>query len=123
MTHPNVFTVNPGWRIVLLDAGLNPTNVLRRAGLPDDLFGREKETLSSEKYFDLWRAIEAEADDPTVSLRLGSSVTMESFDPPIFAAEISYLLGYEDPNSFFRAFSSWTGETPEQARASMVAPN
>jgi AraC-like DNA-binding protein len=89
MTHPNVFTVNPGWRIVLLDAGLNPTNVLRRAGLPDDLFGREKETLSSEKYFDLWRAIEAEADDPTVSLRLGSSVTMESFDPPIFAAMCS----------------------------------
>jgi AraC-like DNA-binding protein len=89
MTHPNVYTVNPGWRIVLLDAGLNPTNILRRAGLPDDLFGRKKESLSPEKYFGLWRAIEAEAGDPTVSLRLGSSVTMESFDPPIFAAMCS----------------------------------
>ena len=89
MTHPNVFTVNPGWRIALLDTGLNPTNVLRRAGLPDDLFGRERETLSPAEYFGLWRAIEAEAGDPTVSLRLGSSVSMESFDPPVFAAMCS----------------------------------
>ncbi len=32
-------------------------------------------------------------------------------------AEISYLLGFEDPNSFHRAFHGWTGETPEQVRA------
>lgn len=50
MAHPNVYTVNPGWRILLMDAGLNPTNVLRRAGLPDDLFGREWETLTSEQH-------------------------------------------------------------------------
>jgi AraC-like DNA-binding protein len=36
-------------------------------------------------------------------------------------AEISFLLGFEDPNSFFRAFHSWTGETPEQARTLMRA--
>lgn len=31
-------------------------------------------------------------------------------------AEISYLLGFGDPNSFFRAFHDWTGETTEQVR-------
>lgn len=31
-------------------------------------------------------------------------------------AEISYLLGFADPNSFFRAFHDWTGETTEQVR-------
>lgn len=32
------------------------------------------------------------------------------------SAEISFLLGYDDPNSFTRAFHEWTGRTPEQAR-------
>jgi AraC-like DNA-binding protein len=31
--------------------------------------------------------------------------------------QISFLLGYEDPNSFFRAFRSWTGQTPDAIRA------
>ena len=37
------------------------------------------------------------------------------------AAEISFLLGFEDPNSFFRAFHKWTGSTPEQARIALTA--
>ncbi|KFG98036.1 AraC family transcriptional regulator [Burkholderia paludis] len=31
--------------------------------------------------------------------------------------QIAFLLGYQDPNSFFRAFNEWTGMTPEAARA------
>jgi AraC-like DNA-binding protein len=31
-------------------------------------------------------------------------------------SQISYLLGFEDPNSFCRAFHSWTGQTPNQSR-------
>ena len=30
--------------------------------------------------------------------------------------EISFLLGFEEPNSFFRAFNEWTGRTPETVR-------
>ncbi|MGD1883981.1 MAG: helix-turn-helix domain-containing protein [Paracoccaceae bacterium] len=30
--------------------------------------------------------------------------------------EISYLLAYRDPNSFYRAFSGWTGSTPAAIR-------
>ena len=33
--------------------------------------------------------------------------------------EIAYLLGFEEPNSFFRAFQSWTGTTPETLRQSL----
>lgn len=33
--------------------------------------------------------------------------------------EISYLLAYRDPNSFYRAFQGWTGMTPGQARAQL----
>lgn len=35
------------------------------------------------------------------------------------SGQISFLLGYEDPNSFFRAFRGWTGQTPEVVRASI----
>ena len=32
------------------------------------------------------------------------------------SAEISFLLGFEEPNSFSRAFHRWTGETPDSVR-------
>ena len=38
----------------------------------------------------------------------------------ISLAELSFLLGYEDPNSFGRAFHAWTGETPAKYRASLT---
>lgn len=33
--------------------------------------------------------------------------------------EIAFLLGFEDPNSFYRAFQEWTGQTPDGARRAM----
>ena len=32
-------------------------------------------------------------------------------------SEIAFLLGYDDTNSFYRAFKSWTGTTPDALRA------
>lgn len=34
-------------------------------------------------------------------------------------SQVAFLLGYDDPNSFFRAFRSWTGRTPQAVRASL----
>ena len=40
-------------------------------------------------------------------------------NPSLSANEIAYLLGYEEPSSFYRAFQAWTGETPQAVRASL----
>lgn len=37
-------------------------------------------------------------------------------DAEMSVEEISYLLAYRDPNSFYRAFQNWTGRTPAQMR-------
>lgn len=36
---------------------------------------------------------------------------------PAELGEVAYLLGYEDPNSFFRAFHQWEGTTPGEWRS------
>lgn len=79
------YTIHPGWRLLLIDAGIDPANVLRRAELPDDLFAHDRSVLSGDEHFRLWRGIEAEADDPLLPLRLGAAISVEAFDPPIFA--------------------------------------
>jgi len=35
--------------------------------------------------------------------------------------EIAYLLGFEEPNSFFRAVQRWEGTTPESLRRQLVS--
>ena len=83
------FIVSPGMGVLIADAGIVPGNVLRRAGLPGDLFSRQQMALSPQEYFRLWEALEAEADDPTLPLRFAEVLSLEVFDPPIFAAVCS----------------------------------
>ena len=42
-------------------------------------------------------------------------------DRKLSTEETSFLLAYRDPNSFYRAFSDWTGMTPAEARAAPTA--
>ncbi len=37
------------------------------------------------------------------------------------SSEIAYLLGFDEPTSFFRAFRSWTGMSPESLRRRIIA--
>ena len=36
--------------------------------------------------------------------------------PELSAPDITFLLGYQETSSFYRAFQKWTGETPERVR-------
>ncbi|MFG3621307.1 AraC family transcriptional regulator ligand-binding domain-containing protein [Nocardia sp. NPDC047654] len=65
---------------------MSSTRVLRRAQLPADLFGRGPVDLSVEEYFRLWEALDAESGDPDLAVAIGRSISVEMFNPPIFAA-------------------------------------
>jgi len=86
MSFAGSFAVNAGWPIILADLGVSTDNVLRRADLPGDLFARENARLSTIDYFRLWRGVEEEADDPLLPIKVGGAITVEAFNPPIFAA-------------------------------------
>lgn len=43
--------------------------------------------------------------------------------PEIDVQEVAYLLGYEDSNSFYRAFRTWEGTTPAQLRSALRRPD
>ncbi len=44
-------------------------------------------------------------------------------DASLTLIEVAYLLGYEDQNSFFRAFRQWEAQTPSDWRAANAAVN
>ncbi len=80
------YTVDPAVKVLLSDLGVNHANVLRRAGLPTDLLARTSVSLTSAEYFGFWGALEEEHGDHTLPLRIAEALTVEVFDPPIFAA-------------------------------------
>jgi AraC-like DNA-binding protein len=86
MAQVKTFSVEAGWRTLLKDLGVKPADVLRRAGLPEDLLTRPQASLSTTEYFLFWRSLEAALGDPRFPLRLVEAITPEVFSPPIFAA-------------------------------------
>ncbi len=86
MARTKHYDINPTWALMLNDIGLRPADILRRAGLAEDLFARDKAELSADDYFALWRGMQEESGDPEFPIKLASRISVESFDPAIFAA-------------------------------------
>ena len=86
MNSSSKFTLSSKWKMLLLDMGIEPIEVLTHAKLPLDLFNRSDDKLSTDEYFRLWDAIDAVAGQVEVALLFAKYVSAESFDAPIFAA-------------------------------------
>lgn len=84
------YSIWPGWRLLMQDAGVQASPVLRRAQLPGDLFARQNVRLNPEDFFKLWKAIEAEGlsrcPDVPVALQIAKVMSSDWFDPELFAA-------------------------------------
>ena len=61
--------------------GIAPTDMLRRARLPQTLFQQERVVVSTAQWFALWRVIDQINDDPAFGLKLPQAVLGGSFDP------------------------------------------
>lgn len=80
------FSVQPGWKVLITDLGINPALVLKLAGLPADLFARKEASLSAADYFRLWHGLEQAAGTDVLPLKIGQHLSVEAFDPSIFAS-------------------------------------
>ena len=69
--------------------GVEPGMVLRRAGLPEDLHKQDGASLTGAKYFELWSALEAEAQHPNMGFELGIAYANNQFTVPQFAFSCS----------------------------------
>ena len=85
MNSTKKFIIEPGWQIIFKDLGISVSEILTRAQLPRDLFSRQTLTVNSTEYFRFWTGLAETVKDPNFPVKLGQSVPVESFNPPLFA--------------------------------------
>ena len=83
---PDHFTVGPSGRALLNDLGISLPGVLRRARLPAVVYGRQTVELDTAQFYAFWRALDEEAADGLLPIRVGRALRPEIFDPPLFSA-------------------------------------
>jgi len=86
LVHAHTYALDGAWRPILKDLGVSAANVLRRAGLPEDLLAQQGGRLAPTDFYRFWESLAYEIDDPVFPLRLCRTLRSESFSPPIFAA-------------------------------------
>lgn len=80
------YSLGPGWKGILADLGVRHDDVLRRAGLPEDLLNCDEPRVRGEQFFAFAQALEETMGDARLPLRLVEAMSAEFFSPPVFAA-------------------------------------
>ncbi|MFR9778979.1 AraC family transcriptional regulator ligand-binding domain-containing protein [Micromonospora sp. MS34] len=83
------FTISPSTAALLADLDLPVGQVLRMAGLPEDLFLNPQVSLTPEQFYALWTALEQASGDPALAVSIARRTSSETFQPPIFAGMCS----------------------------------
>ncbi len=73
-------------RTKLEESGVNVPAVLRRAGLPQDIFDQTRVLVTTEELFALWHAIAYVSGDPAIALKLATEDRIARFHPSGIAA-------------------------------------
>lgn len=86
MPYSSTYALDRMWPPLLKDLGVSSANVLRRAGLPDDLFAHHNVRLEPHDFYRLWEGLEKEIGDETFPIKVCDAIKPEFFSPPLFAA-------------------------------------
>jgi AraC-like DNA-binding protein len=82
----NTFKIPNSFEVGLKGVGIDPAMVLRRSGLPLNLWSSGKGMVTTEQFFGLWRALGELSNDPAVGLKLPAQVPVEQHNPASIAA-------------------------------------
>ena len=85
MSQAQKYHVVGSLRMVCEHFTIDPQRVTRRAGLPHDFLGAGARAVSAVEYYALWQALDAEAQDPELPLKLAQAVLEQGFDSAIYA--------------------------------------
>lgn len=83
------FPLDKNYAVLLKKYGISVEELLKRAGLPLDMFVRENLCVTSEEYYSFMRAIEELVPDRKMPIQLATAENIETITPPIFGAYCS----------------------------------
>lgn len=83
------FLLNGGWDALLREIGMRPGDLLRIAGLPEDLFRRQRRSVSPEGLCRLFAAVAEVTGEDAPGLVLGHAASEPVFRPELMAAYAS----------------------------------
>lgn len=78
------YSLDPAWKIVLLEHGVRPEDALRTAGLPDDLLQRANVRLDGDAHRRFCQAVDDAIGDPLLPIWMAEQLDASTFSPPLF---------------------------------------
>jgi AraC-like DNA-binding protein len=87
------FRITKGWAHRFAQEKISVPALLRRAGLPPDLFEQEKIFVTTAQVFAIWRTVAELCRDPAFGLKLGTELRFERSHPVAIAGVCSRSFG------------------------------
>ena len=84
------YVLDGQYRKYLEMIGVKVGEALKEAGVPEDLFSRNKPVLDEVDYYAFMSAVGRQVTNPKLPIVLASADDIESFSPPIFAATYAW---------------------------------
>src|SRR5678816_611074 len=87
------FRITKGWAHRFAAENISVPMLLRRAGLPPNLFEQEKIFVTTAQVFAIWRTVAEMSRDPAFGLKLGTEIRFERSHPVSIAGVCSRTFG------------------------------